>query len=285
MKRWLAAGCVALLLLLALVWWPGADEPVDSPERNAADANPSAASIAIGQSPRKLDVSTEELTSPASGAIDNSETLSAGVPPASVATNLRPKCLRKEDKKPDEFELNAALRNEGPGGGSSTLSKEACFAAVGEIKRSRWMFDKTPTQTVAYTPRPDIHWLGVAVQETVLHELCSGDRPFDAALTRNIELYFVTAEATTKVLIGPYWVSEGTIQSPLTEEQYLHITKTLSVRRRDVIGPGGNMSSEIFDRRLKERFHNLATAEAEAQEQRDAELRHARGGLPADCEA
>ncbi|MBC7983725.1 MAG: hypothetical protein H7Y02_07730 [Candidatus Obscuribacterales bacterium] len=279
--KWSVAACGVLLLLLALVWWLDAEKPADPTQMTAPAANVST-NFRNLQPLKQVEVASDGLTSTTIGVEDKPEPLTANASHLAVDYSLQPGCLRKEKQPDAEFELNAAVRNEGAGEGSSTLNKEACFTAVREIKSARWMFDATPTQTIAYSPLSN-NWHGLSVQEIVLHELCGGDQPFDAALQATVELFFVTAKETTKVLIGPRWVSEGTIRSPLTEEQYSNITKTLLGRRRDVIGPGGNMSAEIFDKRFKERYFNRVTAEAEAQEQRAKELRRVQRGLPADC--
>jgi hypothetical protein len=281
MPRLVAIGAALLLILAIVVWWPVEEEVGDDSELTPANAAASTNFPADVRRAQQVEVSSKE--EPASTAIDvanHPAAIQVSDPLANVGTNAQPKCLRKEATKPDAaFELNASLRNNEP----STLDKKACYAAVDQIKRARWMFDSTPTQTVAYTPRADINWLGVSVQETVLHELCSGDLPYEATSEAKIVLFFVTATETSKILIGPNWVSEGTIQSPLTQEQYANITKALSGRRRDVVGPGGNMSPKIFDKRMQARYYNQVVAEAEAQEQRADELRRAQRGLLSTC--
>jgi hypothetical protein len=281
MQRFVAA-CVALLLLMALIlWWQEDEAIVDSSQTTAPEVRVGA-NVTADRLPLTHGevAASETLTLPTTGVVGESTTLTVIASRADSNTNQQSNCVRKDDEMPKEaVEINAALRNSE----SSALDKEACFAAVDEIKSARWMFDATPTQTVAYRPLAHPNWHGLSVQETVLHELCSGDQSFDASAKATVQLFFVTANETTKILIGPNWVSEGTIRSPLTEEQYSHITKLLSGRRRDVVGPGGNMSAEIFDRRLKERYFNRIAADEEMHLRRERELRQAQRGLPSDC--
>ncbi len=294
MQRKIAA-CVALFLLLAGgVWWLqwlDVRDVVDSSAERAtgvkASGNLNGDPVADHLPSSRAEVASREmLNSTLPRVVDMPEAPTESAAQVGVGASSRSRCLRAEEEMPEVPSApNSNSRNdERTEVGTSALNKEACYTAFDEVKKARWVFDATSTQAVWYSAvRP---FNGSLLREIVLQEMCAGDRPFDAASEEKetkSELFFVTSKETTKVLIGPYWITDGTVLSRLTEEQYSSVTKILMRGRQDVIGSGGSLSRELFDKGLKERYFNRITAEEEARKRSDKELQFAQQRLPADC--
>lgn len=202
-------------------------------------------------------------------------------PVSSTASEL-PSCGQVLGDKPRDTskDLPDVKHYELPGA-ESAVDKDACYAAAAEVRRARQLYDATPAITVSYNNVPPM--MGSDVSRMVLGVICAGDKPFDPNEKFEIELFYVTAVKTTRVTIGRYWISEGTIRTSLTDEQYGKYVKTLERRRRDVIGPFGNMTRESFDQRMARGAFNLLAAQRDEGARRDLELRLAQRKLPTDC--
>jgi hypothetical protein len=138
----------------------------------------------------------------------------------------------------------------------SAIDKTDCEAAAKTLETSLSIFDVTPTLAVWYArsaPSPHAGPTGFdSLKAGLLAPLCSGTYAFsreDYAAT--MEFVAISTDSHVRILVGDTWISDGTVLSPLSEQdQAFFANPSIQMRRRQGIGPGRNMPREVFERRL-----------------------------------
>ncbi len=245
---------IAVLLAIAVAWWFfGSEDQAIAIPGPAVSSGFDARQQMRGnaESPQQQGPG-EPVTAPresAAGHDVGSE--SAMAPPVGKAPLLKPA---------DE---QVALRNAAeaiPGQPADTKSsqpsaidKTDCEAAARTVDESLTIFDVTPTKAYQYAwspPYPNAGPSGFdALRARLLAPLCAGTIAFDPAYPVRMEFVAISIDSHVRILVGDNWISDGTVLSPLSDDEQERLSNLLQRRRN---GPGPDSSRESFERRLAE---------------------------------
>lgn len=254
MKTMYTVGIV-VLLGIAVTWWLAQSEAVTnqmpvSGASSGLDASPQV--DGNGESRRQEASRQPDIPSGGSGAGRDVRSANA------AATSGGNVALSTAET--GEFSLPVA-KERSPGVSADTKSSEPseidktdCEAAARTLEASLAIYDVTPTLAVAYAranPNAPTSGFG-SLQTGLLAPLCSGTYAFDRRdYAATMEFVAISSDSHVRILVGDSWISEGTIVSPLSEQdQAFFANPSLQRRRQQGIGSGQNVSREVFERRL-----------------------------------
>jgi hypothetical protein len=143
----------------------------------------------------------------------------------------------------------------------SAIDKTDCETAARTLDKSLTIFDVAPTKAYQYAwspPYPNAGLTGFEyLRARLLAPLCTGTIAFDPASAVRMEFVAISIDSHVRILVGDYWISDGTVLSPLSDEEQESLSNAIQRRRN---GPGPDRSREIFERQLAQDPRSLIPA-------------------------
>lgn len=242
---------IAVLLAIAVAWWFSGSE-----DQAIAIPGPAVSSGFDASQPMRGNAESPQQQGPVEPVTASRESTaghdvgsdSAMAAPAGKAPLLNPGVEQ------------VALRNAAeaiPGQSADTKSaqpsadKPDCESAARTVDKSLTIFAVTPTKAYQYAWSPPYPNAGPSafddLRARLLAPLCTGTIAFDPAYPVRMEFVVISIDSHVRILVGDNWISDGTVLSPLSDDEQEYLSNSLQRRRN---GPGPDWPREIFERRL-----------------------------------